>query len=161
MFRNHYVGNHAHAQRSPHRNDHKLKKLRKSSAQSSRFSRRIESGFPLRAKRSVEATQFYPKAKGVGGGTGAGAVFLLDRANHVVHRHVTHCDSIPPPDFELRLTFERAPASHNHRTRNTDGRYGRVARSTNLPAVCTVGTPPTPTRVRCEMVSCSAGHAYR
>ena len=66
MFRNHYVGNHAHAQRSPHRNDHKLKKLRKSSAQSSRFSRRIESGFPLRAKRSVEATQFYPKAKGVG-----------------------------------------------------------------------------------------------
>ena len=28
-----------------------------------------------------------------------------------------------------------------HRTRNTHGRNGRVARSTNLPAAYTVGTP--------------------
>ena len=65
-----------------------LKKLRKSSAQSSRYSRCIESGFPLRAKRSVEATQcFYPKAKGVGG-RGIG------RYSFWIHT----LDTIPPPD---------------------------------------------------------------
>ena len=91
---------------------------------------------PKRPEKVSRSDPVLPKGeRGRGRNRRAGGiVFLLVTGIWIVtHLIVSH--------HLILNSFERAPASHYHRTRNTHGRYGRIARSTNLPAVYMVGTP--------------------